>query len=199
MCAYSSKHAGVGNDLSGWGLEANVLKTVVTDIMQEGSQSLLQLVGAKGYRLDHIAGRSTVDSRPFQIFEGSNDVLYAQISESILKLMRSAKEENLLKFLSTHSLTENVAERFRKLLDFEVNLQLPQRKLVELGRVLSRLASLGMVLELAEQGFRQDLIEQSVTNLSQETNRLLSTYKSANTSVVVDDYSEGSSWLVGLY
>jgi hypothetical protein len=31
-----------------------------------------------------------VDSRPFQIFEGSNDVLYQQITESVLKSMRRA-------------------------------------------------------------------------------------------------------------
>ena len=200
MCAYGSKHAGVDNDLASWGLEANVLKTVVTDIMQEGAQSLLQLVGAKGYRLDHIAGRSsTVDSRPFQIFEGSNDVLYSQISESMLKMMRSAKENNLLRFLSTYPLTENVVERFKNVLNFEVDLQLPQRKLVELGRVLSRVASLSMVLELSNQGFRQDLIEQSATTLSQETSQLLSTYKVANETTLIEDYKEGGNWLRGLY
>lgn len=199
MCAYSSKHAGVNNDLSTWGLEANILKTVVTDIMQEGAQSLLQLVGAKGFRLDHIAGRSTVDSRPFQIFEGSNDVLYSQVSESVLKMMRSAKEDNLLHFLSTHPLTEKVAEHFKKVLDFDVSLQLPQRKLVELGRVLSRVASLGMVLELSEQGFRQDLIQQCMGNLNRETNELLSTYKAANSTAVIEDYKSRGNWLEGLY
>ena len=78
MCAYASDRANLKHDLSRGGLEANATKSVVTDLMQEASQSLLQLVGAKGYRLDHIAGRATVDSRPFQIFEGSNDVLYQQ-------------------------------------------------------------------------------------------------------------------------
>ena len=37
-------------------VEANAIKTVLTDYMQKASQSLLQLTGAKGYRLDHIAG-----------------------------------------------------------------------------------------------------------------------------------------------
>lgn len=198
MCAYSSKNAGVANDLSGWGLEANVLKTVATDIMHDSAQSLLQLVGAKGYRLDHIAGRSTVDSRPFQIFEGSNDVLYAQIAESVLKMMRSIKEDNLLNFLSTHPLTETVAERFKKLLNFEVSLQLPQRKLVDLGRVLGRVASLGFVLELGSQGFRKDLIEQSAANLTQETAQLLSNFRAANNTRVIDDYKSEGDWLEAL-
>jgi alkylation response protein AidB-like acyl-CoA dehydrogenase len=37
-------------------IAANSIKSVVTDYMHEASQSLMQLVGAKGYRLDHIAG-----------------------------------------------------------------------------------------------------------------------------------------------
>ena len=76
-----SELADLGNDLAPLGLEANIIKTITTDMMQEASQSLLQLVGAKGFRLSHIAGRSIIDCRPFQIFEGSNDILYVQISE----------------------------------------------------------------------------------------------------------------------
>ncbi|RLB61164.1 MAG: acyl-CoA dehydrogenase, partial [Deltaproteobacteria bacterium] len=62
MCFNSSQKAGVENDLAPHGLEANAVKTYVTDLMQSSAQSLLQLVGAKGYRLDHIAGRAIVDS-----------------------------------------------------------------------------------------------------------------------------------------
>ena len=81
FCHKSGKVADIENDLFPLGLEANIIKTVTTDMMQDSSQSLLQLVGGKGYRLNHIAGRSTVDSRPFQIFEGSNDILYHQIAD----------------------------------------------------------------------------------------------------------------------
>src|SRR5690625_8023287 len=92
-------------------VEANSIKTVVTDYMHEASQSLLQLVGAQEYKLDHIAGRSMVDSRPFQIFEGSNDILYQQITASILKSMRKTKESNLYPFLKSYSLTKRSEER----------------------------------------------------------------------------------------
>src|SRR5659263_232457 len=78
-----SQMADISNDLTGLGFEANIIKTVTTDLMQESAQSLLTLVGAIGYKLNHIAGRGTVDTRPFQIFEGSNDILYNQISESL--------------------------------------------------------------------------------------------------------------------
>jgi len=67
FCLKSGEIAGVENDLSALGLEANITKSVTSDMMQESAQSLLQLVGAKGYKLNHIAGRSVVDSRPFQI------------------------------------------------------------------------------------------------------------------------------------
>ena len=86
MCANSSEKAGIENDLSSEGLEANAVKSVVTDLMQEAAQSVVQLVGAKAYKLDHIAGRGTADSRPFQIFEGSNDILYAQNFRSLGKV-----------------------------------------------------------------------------------------------------------------
>ena len=195
MCAHSSKHTAIENDLAGRGVEANAIKSVLTDLMQESAQSLLQLVGAKGYRLDHVAGRATVDSRPFQIFEGSNDVLYAQISEALLKLMRRAKEKNLFQFLQSYSLTARAAAYFKDVLNFEVSLQLPQRKLVELGRVLGRIISMNLVLKLGDLGFRKDLISGSLTMLQQEIDGLLNTYSFANSTVVVDGYEENASWL----
>src|SRR5665647_2320865 len=123
-----SEMADIKNDLTALGLEANIIKTVTTDLMQESAQSLLTLVGAIGYKLNHIAGRGTVDTRPFQIFEGSNDILYNQISESLIKLMKTAKETNLYRFLSQFNLTEMAAEHLKKLLSFDVDIQIAQRK-----------------------------------------------------------------------
>ena len=58
MCVNTSERAGLENNLATEGFEANAIKTCITDLMQESSQSYLQLVGAKGYRLDHFAGRA---------------------------------------------------------------------------------------------------------------------------------------------
>ena len=195
MCAYSSDNAGVENDLSRRGLEANAIKTVVTDLMQDASQSLLQLLGAKGYVLDHVAGRAIVDSRPFQIFEGSNDILYQQITETVLKQMRRAKQGNLLDFLSSEKLTQRAADYFKDVLNFDVDFSLPQRKLVELGRALGRIISLQLVLELGDRGFRRDLVNGAVAVLQQDVAGLLSTYRHAHTADVVDEYEEDASWL----
>lgn len=163
--------------------------------MQEAAQSVVQLVGAKAYKLNHIAGRGTADSRPFQIFEGSNDILYAQISEGLVKLMKRAKENNLFQFLKSFNLTNRAAEYGKDLMNFNLDLQMPQRKLVELGKIIGRLISLNQVLEIAEKGFREDLIAGGITMLQQDISNLLATFSFKNERQVVLEYEENSSWL----
>jgi len=193
FCLKSGEIAGVENDLSSLGLEANITKSVTSDIMQESAQSLLQLVGAKGYKLNHIAGRSVVDSRPFQIFEGSNDILYHQIADSVLKLMKTAKEKSVYQFLK--GFTTLAAGRIKDLVNFDVEAPLVQRKLVEFGQVISRIVSMDQVLYLEEKGFRKDLIDNTLIVLKQEISSLLNTFHFANNTKVVADYEENSFWL----
>ncbi|MBL7965707.1 MAG: acyl-CoA/acyl-ACP dehydrogenase [Prolixibacteraceae bacterium] len=195
MCANSSEKAGIENDLSAIGFEANSVKSVVTDLMQEAAQSATQLVGAQAYKLNHIAGRSITDSRPFQIFEGSNDILYAQISESLVKMMKKTKESNLYQFLKNYDLTSKSASFLKDLLDFDLNTSLPQRKLVELGQVLGRIVSFEMVINLGEKGFRSDLINNGLTMLTQEITSLMSNFNHQVQTVVVEDYQDESGWL----
>jgi hypothetical protein len=189
-----SEMADISNDLTALGLEANIIKTVTTDIMQESAQSLLTLVGAIGYKLNHIAGRGTVDTRPFQIFEGSNDILYAQIAEWLVKALKTNKESGLYNFLKDYNLTKRASLIIKDLINFEVDLQLTQRKSVELGMLLSRIVSLDLVIKLGESGFRADLIENAVAMLRQEISNLVNNYKYEQKSVVIQDYNEGSSW-----
>jgi alkylation response protein AidB-like acyl-CoA dehydrogenase len=195
MCAYSSEYASIDNDLYGSGVQANSAKAVVTDLMHEAAQSLMQLVGATGYRLDHIAGRALVDSRPFQIFEGSNDVLYHQVSDSVLKSMRRLKQTNLYDYLSTSDLTQRASGYFQDLFDFEVDLDMPQRKLVELGKILGRVVSMEFTIELGERGFRNDLVANTLSVLRQDVESTLASYRNRSIPTVVEDYVVGSSWL----
>ena len=195
MCRYASDHAGTQHNLSGASFPANAVKAVITDLMQDAAQSFLQLTGAKGYRLDHIAGRSIVDSRPFQIFEGANDVLYQQITESALKSMRRLKENNVYQYLKKEKMTERAADRFRDTLNFEIDAKMPQRKLVQLGRALGRIVSMELVIELGERGFRGDLIANALQVLKQDTEALLCTYRSKGLVGLVEDYMEDSDWL----
>ncbi len=195
MCAYTTGVAGVDNDCSTAALPANSIKSVITDMMQSGAQSLLQLVGAKGYRLDHIAGRSVVDSRPFQIFEGSNDILYQQISESVLKSMGRLKETNLYRFLSSFELTSRAADYFKGSVDFSLDLSLPQRKMVDLGRAVGGIITMQMVIDLADRGFRRDLINNCLAIMRRDVNALFSSFTDPAAAGVVEDYCDGSSWL----
>ncbi len=167
MCLNSSKKAGTENDLSSAGLEANAVKTFVTDLMQESAQSLLQLVGAKGYRLDHIAGRALVDSRPFQIFEGSNDILYIQIAEAVQKLMLRKKERKLLAFVSGFELTGRAADYLKAHLNIELTVPLSQRRLNAFGQLISRIIALHLVEELSDSGYHASLIDNCRQHLIQ--------------------------------
>ena len=190
----SSELADIKNDLQPFGLEANIVKTICTDLMQESAQVLVQLVGAAAYKLNHIGGRGIVDSRPFQIFEGANDILYNQITESIVKQMKTLKETNLFTFLNSHNLTKRAAESLKSALNFTIDPQMTQRKYVELGKTLSRIASLDLVLQLGELGFRKDLIKNANSILLQEISQLMAQFNFNQTAVVVEDYNENSDW-----
>ncbi len=195
MSYFTSTNVPLGKDTSRMDVAANSIKSVVTDYMHEASQSLLQLVGAKGYRLDHIAGRALVDSRPFQIFEGSNDILYQQISESILKLMRKSKETNLYEFLKDYSLTANAVDHFKESLNFEVNFKMAQRKLVQLGKALGRLVSFEMTLRLGESGYNSDMIANSLKVVRAEIQSLITSFAANEHPIVVENYEDGGAWL----
>jgi len=190
-----SSMADIKNDLTGLGLEANIIKTVTTDLMQDSTQTLLTLVGAIGYRLNHIAGRGTVDTRPFQIFEGSNDILYAQIAESVVKSMKTAKETSLFAYLKGQELSSRAAEYLKNLINFDVDLQMPQRKLVEFGKIMSRIVSMDLVIKMGETGFRADLIDGAVSILKQEITSLTGFFAYEQKTMVVENYEEGGNWL----
>lgn len=192
FCVKSGTVADIDNDLFPLGLEANIIKTVTTDMMQESAQSLLQLVGGKGYRLNHIAGRSTVDSRPFQIFEGSNDILYHQIADAFLKLMKTAKEPNLAHYLKIYA--PLIADRLATITNFELSNQLSQRKLVELGQVVSRIYAMQLVAEMANKEFRNDLTDNALSVLQLETSTLIHNLKQDNNIGLIESYNDNSNW-----
>ena len=194
MCLNTSEISDINKDLSNNGFEANSIKSVVTDLMQEAAQSATQLFGAAAYKLNHIAGRSILDSRPFQIFEGSNDILYAQISESFVKMMKKASESNIFRFLKNFDLTTRSAAVLKSVLDFKIDNNLPQRKMVELGQILGRIVSHEMVIKLGEKGFHKELIDNGLSVLNQEISTLISGFKHYNQVKVIEEYSENSSW-----
>ena len=195
MCARSSKISGIDHNLAGEGLEANSMKAVVTDLMQESAHILVQLSGANGYKISHVGGRGIMDSRPFQIFEGSNEMLYSQIAEMVTRLMKKQKQVNLLEFLKDFKPTSEACGHFRQELDFSISNTVSQRKLVDLGKILGRIVTLGYVLELQQKGFRKDLIDNCIDTVKLEVATLIGSFQFENKVRVIEDYSENSSWL----
>jgi alkylation response protein AidB-like acyl-CoA dehydrogenase len=195
MCAHSSNMSGIEYNLATEGLEANTMKAVVTDLMQESAQLLVQLSGANGYRMSHIGGRGIMDSRPFQIFEGSNEMLYAQIAEMITRAMKKQKQAQLFDYLKELVLTSAAVTYFKEELDFSINQTLSQRKLVDLGKVIGRVVCVGYILEMENKGFRKDLVNNAIVMIKQEVAALISSFKFDNTVQVVEDYTDQSAWL----
>lgn len=195
MCARSSGISGIDNKLAAEGLEANSMKAVVTDLMQESAQLAAQLHGANGYRTRNIAGRGLMDSRPFQIFEGSNEMLYSQIAEVVVRTMKKQEQSNFLDFLKEFELTSKACLHFEKDVNFSLNTAYHQRKLVDLGKIMGRIVSVAYVLDLKEKGFREDLTTNCVEMVKQEVAALITSFHQKNTVKVIDDYSENSTWL----
>ncbi len=195
MCSRSANYSGIENNLSTDALEANSMKAYITDLMQEAAQTLTQLKGANGYKAESIGSRGIMDSRPFQIFEGSNEMLYTQISEMVLKMMTRRKIMKLSDFLKDYNLTQNAAEYFKDILNFKVDFNLPQRKIVDLGKIISRVVSANHVVDLGAKGFRSDLINDSLETIKHEISMLTSSYKFKTNIAPREEYKDGSSWL----
>ncbi|KGE13045.1 acyl-CoA dehydrogenase family protein [Sphingobacterium deserti] len=195
MCARSSSISGIEHDLATKGLEANSMKALVTDLMQEAAQICVQLSGSSGYKIDHVAGRGIVDSRPFQIFEGSNEMLYTQIAEIIVKQMKKEKQTNLGQFIQSLEQTKLIGDRFTKLLDFSLPDGLVQRQLIVLGKVIARLITLQYVYDMTGKGFRSDLFENSFKHMQTDIRKLLSDFSNVNSASPIVEYQDASNWM----
>lgn len=194
MCFRSSQVSSIENELSSEGIEANSMKAYVTDLMQESSQTFTQLSGANGYRISNVGGRGIMDSRAFQIFEGSNEMLYTQIAEMILKLMKRKKELNFYSFLNEFDLSKKSCSFFKKDIDFEVVTGLSQRKLIDLGKVFSRIIASNYVVEMGEKGFRKDLVNNCIEMIKTDISILISSFHAENSVTPIEDYKEQSWW-----
>src|SRR5690606_20570222 len=82
----------------------------------------------------------------------------------------------------------------KKLLDFTLSAKLSQRKLTELGMIISRIIAMNLVLKLTGTGFNNALIESSLIILRQDISSLISGYHFENRCEYIEGYEEGSSW-----
>jgi len=194
MCHHSSLTSGYDVNLSLFGVEANTIKAYVTDLMQNSAQTLTQLMGSSGYKIESYGSRGIMDSRPFQIFEGPNEMLYGQISEAVSKQMMKQKFATLKEYLSNYDLTKNAIKHFNGLLDFGVERSMPQRKHVIIGQLVSRIVVADYVQNLANKGFNSELVDNCIQNLIYEVKEFVTSYKAENNISPVEGFNENSSW-----
>jgi alkylation response protein AidB-like acyl-CoA dehydrogenase len=194
LCLYASENTPLQKDLSGEGIQANAMKAILTDMMQEAAQSFMQLVGSNGFRRDHIAGRAIIDCRPFQIFEGSNDVMYAQVSDMVTKQMSKVGQMNLLAFMQTYEGAKQAAVELKNLINISIQDNLSQRKGVMLGKLISSILALNHTLVMANRGFSGELIDQAVQMTRGRIASLLAGFNSAGCSDLHTGDSIFSDW-----
>jgi hypothetical protein len=108
--------------------------------------------------------------------------------------MKQFKESNLYHFLNSYDLTSKATGYLKEMLNFELNFELPQRKMVELGQAISRIISMEMVIDLGIKGFRSDLIENSLATLKKEINAIMGHFNFKDQANLVEDYQENSTW-----
>lgn len=193
MCAHGAAEGVLEKDLSDEVIEANSTKALVTDLMHETAQISAQLFGADGYKISHLSGQGILDSRPFRIFEGPNEMLYTQIAQKSLKVMRRKGMTCFFEYLSSLS-CHPVVKSFKELLQFNPGMGLPQRKLVVLGEIVARLVCLQYVFNMVEKGFRQDLYDHCESHIRADIQSLLSGFFRCNEAAPLYNYEEGSAW-----
>ena len=61
MCYRAATYSSIDTNLAGDLVEANSIKAYLTDLMQMSAQTLTQLCGGNGYKLENIGGRGILD------------------------------------------------------------------------------------------------------------------------------------------
>ena len=194
MCFKSAQISGVEHDLARHGLQANAIKALVTELMQRASQILIQLQGANGYRISSLGSRAIMDSRPFQIFEGPNEMLFSQVAESVIKIMKKKPFSCLGDYFKSDHKMQEAYDRYKHYLDFNIDLKVSQRKLVRLGEIISRVLIAQYIYELRDAGYNSRLAEATLDCLGQEISAYANSYVQHKGVMPVDYYQEDSNW-----
>ena len=74
-------------------MEANIIKSLATEYTYDAAGKAQKLLGAKGFEAGHPMSNVAIDFRPFTIFEGPNDMLYAEIYDQFSKATPAEKAE----------------------------------------------------------------------------------------------------------
>lgn len=156
VCGHVSPDQPVGDKL----MEANIVKTLGSDCTYQAATIAQKLMGARGYERHHPVSQIVKDIRPFTIFEGPNDMLFAETFDQFAKLTSEEKSLGMVidkaatlyeRFLSDKRfvfrqgkdnlqlLSDSIYQFFNRHRLNEIN---PVQK-VFAGKILSRLFVLG--------------------------------------------------------
>ncbi|MEE9367705.1 MAG: acyl-CoA dehydrogenase [Pontiella sp.] len=125
------------DDVSGDQVLANAAKVISTNALSEAADSALQVFAAAGYKRNHVVGRAFTDARPFQIFEGSNDVLLENIYDVLVGRYEGVDMESIGMELERYGLklSSDIPSSVRDIMIR--NAEHTQRQKVLSGKIIS--------------------------------------------------------------
>ena len=95
MYSYTCKNVSPDKSVSDKLMEANIIKSLATEYTYKAAKIAQKLLGAKGFEAGHPMSNAAIDFRPFTIFEGPNDMLYAEIYDQFSKATAVEKKEGI--------------------------------------------------------------------------------------------------------
>lgn len=113
--------------------------------------------GGRGLKVSEclrILSTASYESLALSLTFGINIALFL---EPVAKYANASVKENIFNFFKDFNLTNKAYSYFKKDIEFSFTPELKQRKMIDLGKVFSRIISLNFVLEMEEKGFRKDL------------------------------------------
>ena len=138
-------------------MEANIIKSLSTDYTYEAARTAQKLLGAKGFESGHPMSNIAIDFRPFTIFEGPNDMLYADIYDQFSKATAEEKKMGIRinkdltlyerfisdkRFKVVSNSTDNLMQKADEVVNFLKNHtlnEIDQIRKVFTGKILSKL------------------------------------------------------------
>ncbi len=133
------------DDVSGDYILVNAAKVVSSESMAEAADAAVQLFASAAFKRDHLVGRAYVDSRPFQIFEGSNDVLHDNTFEVVAGRYGSVNPDTISQELQKFGLRipDDLPQRTLSVL--QIKQDCSQRQKVHYGKIIEWIAVLGII------------------------------------------------------
>lgn len=133
------------DDVAGDYLLVNAVKVISSESMAAAADSALQLFASAAYKHNHLVGRAYIDSRPFQIFEGSNDVIHDNTFEVVAGRHGSVNPDTISLELQNFALSipDDLPQGTLSVLD--IKEECSQRRKVHYGKIIEWIVVLSIL------------------------------------------------------